>query len=395
MAVGTRDSVYLSGWEYNRLLQESPFTPRVSALPARFLWKGAHQLWLFRHIYVTSESLENEQSAGDALGWTTGKIFSRLAERGTVQVVNWQELDEPVKQQLKAAHTNLRQEYRSAEIRDALQAGDDTTLQDVNARLLQPLLDRFNCLASGVPNTLSHWIRPLNQRDLRESPRGRDERIGRALSTLAAPVVGGLDVCRPPGTDVPVSALQAQRKVEEAVERQMIPELLAGDGVFAGAKGYEPYHVELARYYEVYRPINDQLMSDWRKQESNLFRLRDAAEKHLWPSLHGEWIPELLADPSSAQKFSRRVQRGLQIAPIAKFLTNQPTRIIVGGLTATAAWKALDFIPGIEAGDFKDLIEVFLGAGAASELASRRVGSVRDAITLGVFYQAAGTVAAG
>jgi hypothetical protein len=29
-----RTSVYLSGWDYNRLLQEDPAQPRISALPA-------------------------------------------------------------------------------------------------------------------------------------------------------------------------------------------------------------------------------------------------------------------------------------------------------------------------------------------------------------------------
>lgn len=70
-----RTSVYLSGWEYNRLLQDDPAQPRVSALPASILWNGSHQLWMFENVFCARESFENEVEATDMLGWVTGTIL--------------------------------------------------------------------------------------------------------------------------------------------------------------------------------------------------------------------------------------------------------------------------------------------------------------------------------
>ena len=74
------NSVYLSGWEYNRLLQSEPWQPRNSALPGEVLWNGSAQFWLFENIYCTKEALDNENVAGQELNWATGKIFTELSE---------------------------------------------------------------------------------------------------------------------------------------------------------------------------------------------------------------------------------------------------------------------------------------------------------------------------
>ncbi len=169
----------------------------------------------------------------------------------------------------------------------------------------------------------------------------------------------------------------------------MIPDLVAGNGPFSGANGYEPYLAELAKHRDVYRPVNRQLLADWEKQESKLFRLQDAAEKYLWPSLHGEWISELLANPKAAPIFARRIRRGLQAAPIGSALGNRPIRLVVGGLSAVAAWKSLEFVPGIGTVDLEDLIDVFIAGAGASVLAVRAKRSGEDTIKLGIFYQQA------
>jgi hypothetical protein len=180
--------------------------------------------------------------------------------------------------------------------------------------------------------------------------------------------------------------MQRQKHIEATVERPMIPELLAGDGRFAGPEGYEPYQAELERYRDVYAPVNRQLMDDWRRHETKLFKLREAAEKHLWPSLHDEWIPELLDDPASAHRFARNVRRGLRISSIAGLLDSSPTRLIIGGLAATAAWKGMELVPGADQGT-EALIQVFLAGSAATELANRMKAPGGTAVKLGVFYQ--------
>jgi len=76
--VGVRDGIYLSGWEYNRLLQRDPIARRNSALPAEIPWNGAAPLWLFRNVFCTQEGIDNEWRAYELLGWPTGRIFTEL-----------------------------------------------------------------------------------------------------------------------------------------------------------------------------------------------------------------------------------------------------------------------------------------------------------------------------
>jgi len=64
-----RNAIYLSGWEYNRLVGPDPTTSRQSCLPAEFLWNGAAQLWLFERVYCAKESLECEEQAAKRSTW--------------------------------------------------------------------------------------------------------------------------------------------------------------------------------------------------------------------------------------------------------------------------------------------------------------------------------------
>ena len=87
--------------EYNRLLQEDPAQPRVSALPASILWSGSHQLWMFENVYCTRESFENEVEATDILGWVNGTVLRDLADEGILRTVDWQKLPVEVKDRLR------------------------------------------------------------------------------------------------------------------------------------------------------------------------------------------------------------------------------------------------------------------------------------------------------
>jgi hypothetical protein len=122
----------------------------------------------------------------------------------------------------------------------------------------------------------------------------------------------------------------------------MIPQLLAGDGEFAGAEGFEPYLARLAVVKDAYAQTNEQLHADWKASRENLFRLREAASKHLWPDLHGYWLPRLATQDAAAGKdFDRWVRGAEQLAPIAKYLDSKPTRIVTGSFGPYALALAL------------------------------------------------------
>ncbi len=81
------DSIFLSGWEYNRILSASPLAPMVSGLPAPILWSGGAHFWLFKNVYCTTESFDGDYAAYKDLGWSTGFIFADLKRRGFLKTV--------------------------------------------------------------------------------------------------------------------------------------------------------------------------------------------------------------------------------------------------------------------------------------------------------------------
>ena len=103
-----RRNIFLGGWEYNRLLAEDPFRPRNSALPVDILWHGSAQLWLFEEVWCSKESLANEITGFELLGWTSGLIFRDLVTDGTVRTVNWETLEESTKLVIESTHRELR-----------------------------------------------------------------------------------------------------------------------------------------------------------------------------------------------------------------------------------------------------------------------------------------------
>src|SRR5580698_10860192 len=105
-----RTSVFLSGWEYNRVLQPDPATPRNSALPASILWNGSHQLWMFETVFCTKESFENETRATDRLGWVDGTVLRDLAKEGILRTVDWQGLPAETKDRLQQARAQVLQD---------------------------------------------------------------------------------------------------------------------------------------------------------------------------------------------------------------------------------------------------------------------------------------------
>jgi hypothetical protein len=383
------ENVYLSGWEYNRLLQATPTTPRVSAVPAATLWSGAHQFWLFKQVLCTSDSLQNERAASDALGWATGSILDDMVSEGIVRSIDWTKLPEEVARRLEATHRGLRSEFSEDVVRELIRGRDTAALEHIKDRLLIPLLEHYAARASGAPNSLSTWQRS-GQRELAPTP---PSSLNGLLSHLAAPLLPGLVVCNQPGTGLSPEILERQRAVQAAVEGPLISELVAGDGSFAGSEGYRPYLESLEQNRLAYGPISEQMLREYKVGREHLLKLRDVAAKHLWGPLHNEWLPALDAGELQPHAFEKQIESATKRGSILRLLESKPVRILVGALptitlagTIGPAGVALGADPNLIAG---------LGAvvGAVTESVRRTYTRTRPnsrgARRLAVFYQEA------
>ena len=157
-------------------------------------------------------------------------------------------------------------------------------------------------------------------------------------------------MCQWPGTGVSDADKKRQEQVIKEVETPMIPDLLAGENDFAGERGYVPYLQALEPYVDSYRPINKQLAADWKENRTSLLLLRDLAEKHLWPQLHGEWLPRLVDEgPKFAEEFTKLINNARLLSPFAKLLNLPTDQVIalaggigsVGGLSFGAILSAI------------------------------------------------------
>jgi hypothetical protein len=378
VASGSRSSVYLSGWEYNRVLQADPAQPRNSALPASILWNGSHQLWMFETVFCTQESFENEVAATEVLGWVNGTVLRDLADEGILRTVDWQRLPIETKDRLLRVRQEILKDLSEDQIRHAISVGDTPTLELAKTAMLEPVLDLYRCFESGAPNSVSTWIRPVS---VTGSPKGTGLGRDGGLSSVLIP---GLQACRPPGSGVSERSRLRERHIQETVEKPMIPQLLAGEGDFQGARGFEPYLQRLAQVKDAYAETNAQLSGDWKTNKGQLFRLRDAASRHLWPDLHGYWLPRLAneSDPRAGKEFERWVRSAARLAPIVRYLESGPTRIIVGkfGPPALAVALAHAGIPWPDA----------VASGGAAALGASAVKRHFDQVAhLALFFQEA------
>jgi hypothetical protein len=190
MSVGAIEGVYLSGWEYNRLLGSSPFTPRISALPSEVLWNGGAHLWLFKNVWCTKESLANEMAADEIMGWRTGRIFTELASEGVLRPLDWNaDLTEPTKKLLASRHSELRARYQEgADVRRAIEDRDTRMLERMKIQLLDPIARSLHLIVGVTPNSikLPEW------KDRRQADSAVPEvEIRRTLAEVSAPLTRG------------------------------------------------------------------------------------------------------------------------------------------------------------------------------------------------------------
>jgi hypothetical protein len=329
-----RKAIYLSGWEYNRLLREDPTTPVTSGLPAEALWNGSAQFWLFEKVYCTKESLDGDLAGAHELGWTTGRIFEDLARRGFLEPVSWRELADKsplLNDRLREVHTELRRRIDQPALLNLLRQGASDELEAIKLELMSPVLEHLGCVENISPNSITRWFSSAGNTGSENS--GSDS-IAAALSRSVREARLGMKLCNPPGTGVSRPERHQQRRVEEAIQKPMIPDLLAG------VLSQDDYHRRLRETAAVYKPINEQLDKDYRAGIDRLERLRDLAKLHLWPTLHGDWLGRLEQEPEFLPEFIELVRDASVVARFDPYLETMTEIAIVavsGGLGLTTA----------------------------------------------------------
>ncbi|NBM17972.1 hypothetical protein [Streptomyces sp. GC420] len=383
------NGIYLPGWEYNRALAQDPCEPRNSALPGALLWNGAAPLWMFEKVYCTKESLDNELLAAQEVGWATSRIFGQLAsgvgDSGPIlEPVDWLCLGSGTQALVRQAHAALRREMPSRQVRNWIDQGDDPSLEKVNYSLLQPVAAARHSIVAGSMSGLRHWLSPPENQPgpMRTDPQ---EHIRELLSLISDPLAGrqhnGVRLLRHP-RDWDPGALALQDDVKQRVETPFIRDLQAGEGDFAGARGFEPYIAGVAQEKAAYAEVDSVLLADWSNSLTRLLRLRDAAARHLWPSLHSDWLPALLREDADALADFPRFVKGALVSRHFAGLLNLSTRQIFGVVSAALAVAAVKDPSVAQTAAYASA-----GAGAVALFSERRLAP--RAGPLAVFYQEA------
>jgi len=341
-----RNSIYLSGWEYNRLRNDDPTAPTVSGLPAEALWNGAAQFWLFEKVYCTQESLDGDIAAAEELGWTTGRIFQDLKARGFLEAVSWRDVAAKsplVLDELREIHGEMRQHYSESALLELLQHGYADELESIKLRLMQPILRHLGCAQNISPNSIRQWYESDKREDMTKPS------LGMMLHHSMMRARLGFKLCNTPGTGVSVSDRNRQRDVEETVQKPMIPALLAG------ILPQREYHHQLQETADVYRPINEQLARDYREGIVRLERLRTLAKQYVWPMLHNDWLYRLEEEPEFFPRFAKQIVDACRAARFDPLLENVTDWTIIGvstgmGMGAAAIALAAGADPVLSAG---------------------------------------------
>jgi hypothetical protein len=328
-----RSNVFLSGWEYNRLLQKDVLAPMQSALPGRVLWEGAMPFWLFDKVFCTKESLDNEVLAYEKLGWATGRIFAELAEWEWLVPVNWEDWAKanPIPAgNLRDEHTNLVNQYGNR-VRQLVDDGHLEELDKMKAKLLQPILDEHKCFLDISPNSLERWL-SLGDAMSKSAVGDIGETIAEPLSTPN----NTLTLCEKPGKGLPHHVFATQLAVEEEHEKSMIPRLFAGDLT------KEEYYRKLANYSQVYQPINKKMEREWNTNKTHLKELRDHARETIWTKVHNEWLPRAEEEPSFIPELRALVGQAVNRAefPFIDSFTDWGIRLV--SLGVASAYFAAD-----------------------------------------------------
>jgi hypothetical protein len=349
LAMAKINGIYLPGWEHNRLLGDDPFEPRNSALPGAVFWNGSAPLWMFEKVYCTKESLDNERFAADKLGWATCTVFERLAgdlsgDGPILEPIDWKTLESGVRGLVAQVHRDFRRDNPDRQIRTWIDEANDPALERVRYEILQPIARAKQSVVAGSMSGLRHWLSPPMASPDPVTPR-RDEQIQRLVALISDPIAdgeprNGIRLMRHPRT-WDSTFLARQNEAKERVETPYIRDLQAGEGAFAGERGYEPYILNVSTMRDAYRHVDTSLIGDWEQNLSRLLRIRDVAAKYLWPKLHHDWLPAILREePEALAEFPRYVRAALLSRHFARLL-NLSTKQLFGVISAGLAVVAI------------------------------------------------------
>ncbi|MFC1591216.1 hypothetical protein ACFL43_01700 [Thermodesulfobacteriota bacterium] len=372
-----KNSMFLSGWEYNRVLNPDPFAPMVSGLPTQALWDGCAQFWMFEDVYCTTESLSGDLDASKALKWQSGYLFDDLRHRGFLKPINLKEYvsDKPaLTKQILQVHEQLRTLYDEESILQLLRNGSYHQLESIKLDLLAPILSRLDCVNNISPNSIRNWF-DSSDNESQDSCSSALQMIVKPLLAEKAPLRAGISLCRKPGVGLHDHFMDAQKRVEREVEFPMIPHLISGK------LPPEEYYLKLSERENVYKPVSDQLGKDYRANIGNLERLRDLAKKHLWPELHHDWIPRLDEDSKFITKFRTLLRDALLSAKFDPYLENF-TSLAINAVSVFAG-TATFAVTGSPTG------AVLTATSVKSPLENLHKGRRKETENLTVFYQKA------
>ncbi|MEU6248381.1 hypothetical protein [Glycomyces sp. NPDC047010] len=387
------NGIYLPGWEYNRLLADDPLEPRNSALPGAVFWNGSAPLWMFEKIFCTRESLENESFAAQEIGWATSRIFVQMAagvkgEGPMLEAVDWKETDIGTSAALRQVHRDLTDLGARQLVSRWIEEADDAQLEHVKHALIRPVADAKQCVIAGSMSGLRHWLSPASGSDtpsgseIADPARDLLVRIERPIRNSR--VHNGVQLLSPPSS-WDATAVAQQNRVKREVETPYIQEMLAGTGQFSGPRGFAPYIRNAARERAAYQAIDLPLLADWQRNLPTLLRLREVASKHLWPKLHGDWIPALMrGDHEALRDYPRYINSALMARHFAGLLnlsTNQVLSIITAGISVIAAHN-----PSLSEA------ATYLAAGATLLAIPKRSDTTPRSAALAIFYQEAARV---
>lgn len=270
------------------------------------------------------------------------------------------------------------------QVRNWIDEGDDPALEKVNYALLQPVATAQHSIVAGSMSGLRHWVSSPENRP-GSGPADAHQRARELLSLISDPLSeqrhNGVRLLRHPRDRDP-NALARQHEAKERVETPFIRDLQAGEGQFAGSRGFEPYIAGVAQERAAYAGIDSVLLADWSQNLTRLLRLRDAAARHLWPSLHGDWLPALLREDADALADFPRFVKGALLSRHFAGLLNLSTRQVFGVVSAALAVAAVKEPSVAEAAAYTSA-----GAGAIALFSEKRFAP--RAGPLAVFYQEA------
>jgi len=291
------NSIFLSGWEYNLLLSDEPGSLDMpSGLPAKALWETGAVFWLFENVHCTKPSLECDIDSMTALGWTSPKIFSDLNEDDILLPL---QLTEVEKASLTYRVEAIRNVVKEKDLRDYIEQDKVRALEAIKLSLFGEIINSRKCLPCPSPNCISHW-------HTHSSPKNQEHDYD-YVRKLVTPLNVGFRLLKTPEQLVTKANLEAQVAEERKIQKPLI------SSVVLGRIPRDEYYSSVAKgNLDVYRPLSERQLANWKQTRPILAALRkSASDTGLWAKLHKDWLPHLREDPTYIKTLAPAFEKGV------------------------------------------------------------------------------------